>query len=397
MSRTLILGDPHFGKGLSIGRAGIGSALNSRIVDQIKILEWVLDQCHEYMIDTIIITGDVFEDPKPHPTLIKLFLTWLKKCEAQEITVHIIHGNHEILRTGQFTSSALDIFSEAELNNVFVYNCIDTIHLDGVSFTLLPFRDRRSFNVDTHDEAIESIRQKLVYEVASIPSENKKILVGHLAIAGSIFVGDEIDDASNELFCPKSIFEGYDCVWMGHIHRPQVLGEKPAFVAHVGSMDLSDYGETDHHKMVVVVDSNDQNTFFELCIPSRPLHNFSISVPLETVDTTQFVIDALAKDTSVLRNAIVRIAIQLVGSDLRSVDRKIIEKHLHERGAFHISSFSETRKLELIRKKADNISQSMTESAAIKGWSEKFVEDSMRNDFVALAEEIRKELQSEEK
>jgi DNA repair exonuclease SbcCD nuclease subunit len=397
MAKALILGDPHLGKGLAIGRAGLGSALNSRVIDQITLLNWVHDQCIELMIDTIIVTGDVFEEPKPHPTLIKIFLAWLKKCEASDITVHIIRGNHDILRTGQFTSSALDIFAEAELNNVFIYNTIDTVHLDGVSFTFLPFRDRRSFNLDTHDEAIQAIRQSLVFEAASIPAESKKILVGHLTIAGAIYVGDEIDDASNELFCPKTVFSDYDFVWMGHIHRPQVLSEGTPFLSHVGSMDISDFGETDHIKNLIAVDSDALDTFYTIPIPTRPLSDISISVPMGTRDTTEYVLDFLNTLQANLRNAIVRVSIQLAGPDLRSVDRKVIDADLHDRGVFHICSFSETRKLELIRKKADNISQSMTESAAIKGWSEKFVDDSLRNDFCALAEDIRKELQSEEK
>ena len=40
-------------------------------------------------------------------------------------------------------------------------------------------------------------------------------MVGHLAIEGSLFVGDEVDDVANELFCELAMFEGYDCVWIG--------------------------------------------------------------------------------------------------------------------------------------------------------------------------------------
>lgn len=395
MSKTLILGDPHIGKGLSIGRTGIGSGLNSRVIDQIQLLDWVLDRCVDRMIDMIIITGDVFEEPKPHPTLIKLFLLWLKKCEAHDIDVHIIHGNHDILRSGQFTSSALDIFAEAELDNVAVYSQINTIHMDGVSFTLLPFRDRRSFNVDTHDEAIRAIHSKLVYEASSIPQGNKKILVGHLTIAGAIYVGDEIDDSSNELFCPKEMFSMYDYVWMGHIHRPQVMSVELPYIAHVGSMDLSDFGETDHTKVLILVDSDAPNTFTQIPIPTRPLQDFSVDVPVGTVDTTQFVIDTM-QNVGLIRNTILRISVRLAGSDLHSVDRKAIEEFAYKNAVYHICSFSETRKLELIRKKA-NINQSMTESDAIRGWSEKFVDEPLRDSFCALAEDIRKELQSEEK
>src|SRR5258706_233763 len=113
MSRHIILGDVHIGKSLQIGKVGIGSALNSRISDQLNLLRWTLDQAILYQAESIKITGDIFEDPKPHPTLIKLFLDWLKTCRDESISVDIIQGNHDIIRSGQFIQSALDIIAEA--------------------------------------------------------------------------------------------------------------------------------------------------------------------------------------------------------------------------------------------------------------------------------------------
>ena len=42
MSRTLIVGDLHIGKGFSMGRPGIGTTLNSRGADQYYLLEWII-------------------------------------------------------------------------------------------------------------------------------------------------------------------------------------------------------------------------------------------------------------------------------------------------------------------------------------------------------------------
>ncbi len=48
MSTAIILGDPHVGKGTNIGKSGIGSSLNSRIVDQLNLLDWTLDRALEH-------------------------------------------------------------------------------------------------------------------------------------------------------------------------------------------------------------------------------------------------------------------------------------------------------------------------------------------------------------
>src|SRR5258706_9208661 len=124
---VLILGDPHIGKNTGVGRVGIGSALNSRIVDQFDLLDWTLERAIEHHTDHIIITGDIFDEPKPTPVLITLFIGWLKKCQIHDIAVHIIVGNHDILRSGAVYSSPLDIISEVEFNKIHVYNNINTI------------------------------------------------------------------------------------------------------------------------------------------------------------------------------------------------------------------------------------------------------------------------------
>src|SRR6185436_19297589 len=253
MSNIIILGDPHLGKSLSQGRVGIGSNLNSRIVDQLNLLDWTLDQAIDLSIDHIVITGDIFEDPRPPPSLITLFISWLKKCQANSVHVHLILGNHDILRSGFIYSSPLDIISEVELENVDVYKNINTITIDTTAITLMPFRDRKALGASTNSIALSLLKEYLVYELASMPITYKKVLIGHLAIEGSIPIGDEIDDISNELFCPLDMFNGYDYVWMGHVHKPQIMKKQKPYIAHIGSMDISNFAEIDHSKHIIIL------------------------------------------------------------------------------------------------------------------------------------------------
>src|SRR5579863_6576450 len=127
MTTAIILGDVHLGKGTNIGKFGVGATLNSRIVDQLNLLDWTLDKAVEHHAEHIIITGDVFEEPKPHPSLIAMFVSWLKKCQVYDISVHIIVGNHDILRNGFSYTSPLDIITEADLDKIHIYKDINTI------------------------------------------------------------------------------------------------------------------------------------------------------------------------------------------------------------------------------------------------------------------------------
>jgi DNA repair exonuclease SbcCD nuclease subunit len=387
---ALILGDPHIGKGQNVGKIGLGANLNSRIVDQFNLLDWTLDQAIEKEVDNIIITGDVFEDPKPHPSLIAMFIAWLKKCQAHYIHVHILMGNHDMLRAGSVFTSSLDIISEMDLDYISVYKHINTIIIGTSAFTFLPFRDRKSFSVSSNEDALNLIRDNLIYELSSIPSTYKKILVGHLAIEGSIPVGDEIDDIANELYCPVNMFVGYDYVWMGHVHKPQIMNKHNPHIAHIGSMDVSNFGETDQSKHIVIIDceaSNDNYTIEYL--PTRPLKKLTVTVPKDTEDPTAYVIEEIKKTEKDFSQAIVRVEISLASPELKSVNKGQIESFLTEQGTFNITGISETKKIALIKKDAAvAIDTKMDAPTAMKIYADKYVDADMRTDYIELSMEI---------
>ena len=397
--QVLILGDVHLGKGVSIGKVGAGINLNSRVADQLNLLDWTLDRALEHNVDHIIITGDIFEDPKPHPSLIAMFLAWLKKCQAYGVHVHIILGNHDTLRSGNNLTSSLDIISEVDIEGVNVYKNVNTIMIGSSAFTLMPFRDRKSFGTSSNTEALSLLQDILIYELASIPVTYKKILVGHLAIEGSIPVGDEIDDMSNELFCPVTMFNGYEYVWMGHVHKPQVMKKKNPYIAHIGSMDISNFGETDHKKHIVIVDCESRTSnFITEYLPTRSLRKITVSVPADTTDSTNYVLDFIKNEKLDLNKAIVRLEVSLASPELKSINKSTIESFLTQQGVFNIAGISESKKVALIKKDDSNtISTKMDVSSAIKTYSQNYVESKLRDEFVELAMDIYNEYKAEAK
>jgi exonuclease SbcD len=388
------LGDIHLGANSVIGRTNVGSAFNSRVVDQSNLLDWVLEQAIDNHISHLILTGDVFDDPKPHPALITLFISWIRKCQLNKIALHIIMGNHDILRTGRFYTSPLDIISECELSNVFVYQTIDTFMLDNSSITFVPFRDRKSFEVDSNAIALELLKNDIAYELASIPITHNKLLVGHLAIEGSIPVGDEIDDLANEIFCPFDMFSGYDYVWMGHVHKYQVMNKKP-YIAHIGSMDLSNFGETDQKKYLILIDTENNISINQIEIPVRPLRKFSIVIPKNTSDPTAYVLQELSPYK--MDKAIVKVDIQMEAPDLLDVNRETVEKFLRTKYVFGIANISQSRKMDQIKSEEATkaISATLDVSSAIKLYAETYLEEAKKQGFISLASQIYNQFLSE--
>lgn len=402
--KFIILGDVHCGKGTGIGRPASGqTGINSRIQDQLDLLYWVLKQAIENAVKAIIITGDVYEDPRPHPAFINYFMTWLKQCEKDGVEVHIIAGNHDIIRTGSYTISALDIVSSVEMLGAKVYKNVDTINFDGVSVTLVPYRDRRMYEVETTEEALEILKGEYMPELSKIPEGNKRVLVGHLALEGSIRIGDEIDDELNEIFCPSEAFKDWEYTWMGHVHNPQIMHEytkkEPYYVAHVGSMERSDFSKHEMlgRKLIVLFDSDKSGPgiYEEIDLPNRNIHKLEISVP-KRKDTTEFVIDYIDifnKENS-LKDAIIKLEVKLA-ADVSNVDRSKITEHLYENiKAHYICYFSESRMVENVVIDSDSlIDNSMTPETSINAfWNNvEDIDESDREECRALSLCINKE------
>jgi DNA repair exonuclease SbcCD nuclease subunit len=391
-NKTLILGDPHLGAQSVSGKPVIGNQLNSRVIDQFKILDFVFNYTVDNDIDTIIITGDLFDVPTPSSSIIVLLIEWLRKCSDTGISVHILLGNHDLLRSGQHQISALDIIVASEIENIFIHKTINTIHMSGVSYTMLPYRDRRSFNVSTHDEAIDILKSKLPYELTEIDRNNLRVCIGHLALEGSIPALNEIDDTINELFCPIDMFKDYDYTFFGHIHKFQELSKNP-FVAHIGSADVSNFGESGQDKFIVIIDPEKSPYHTYVRIPTRQLNQISISVPENIIDATHYVLQELKDNKQDLAKSIVKLNITLDSSDVLNVDRGIIEKYLNDLGVFHVSRINEERRVATIKKNTldNSIDNTINETTAIMLYAEENVQQDIRDDFITLANEIVKE------
>lgn len=343
-SKTIIIGDCHIGAGTSIGRS-LGNSLNSRIIDQFNILDWILSTALEREVSRFVFTGDLFEEMKPDHNIVVKFIDWLKDCSINGVECHIIAGNHDLKRVGSKYSSVLDIIEAADIENVWIYNHIYTLESEGANFTFLPFRDRRSLSASSCLEGINKIEELIQFE-SSFDNSVKKILVGHVAIEKSFYT-DEVDDISNELMFPLSSFEGFDYVWMGHVHNPQIMQKKP-LIEHVGSMDLSDFGETKHVKNLILYDSK-TDTIERIPIPSRPLRRIRLEIS-DDKDPTESVINEILKTNKdyPFENSIVKFEIKITNPDSNQIDRKKILDVLSELKISHVASFSESRAMVIV-------------------------------------------------
>jgi len=394
----LIVGDVHLGASLSLGKPGLGNVLNSRVVDQVKLLDWVADTAIEKGTDNIILTGDICEDVRPEYILIELLVGFFKKCDSYNIDVHIVGGNHDLQRTGNKYTSYLDLISSFELPNVHIYKNMATIFIGDTGYTFMPFRDMRSLECETSQEGLDKLSAMLKYELVSIPLNFNKVIVGHLAIEDSIYLGGEIDETANELMCPVSMFEGYDFVFMGHVHFPQEMNAEDPYVAHVGSLDTSDWGEINHSKVVIKFDADKHSKFEEIIVPTRPMRSILINVPAN-VDATTYVLKQIkaVHKTKSLKRAIVKVEIKLLDENSDGVDKSDIKNETYNLGAFHTILYESKTIAPIIPTTQTVESSDISTKEAVKVWvdGENFESDKEKLDLTNAFNDLILELEIE--
>ena len=114
---------------------------------------------------------------------------------------------------------------------------------------------------------------------------------------------------NNELLVPLEYFKDYNYTWMGHVHKPQVMQESP-YIAHVGSMDISGFGEVSDQKELILFENNSFKTVY---LPNRQFRHIILQVPEDVEDINKYIKDYLKEadlDGCILRLELVNLMIE---------------------------------------------------------------------------------------
>jgi DNA repair exonuclease SbcCD nuclease subunit len=398
--KYLILGDVHLGKSTGIGKPATGKGLNSRNQDKMDLLRDVQRMAATNAAH-IIITGDIYDEPRPHPELINEFMGWMVECETFGIQVHIIAGNHDIIRSGSHVTSAVELVNICNMKGVFFTDVTVLWDYRFTRLVLAPYRDKRMYEVDTNEEALECLVKEIREAIAEDSAGDRDIkhtaLVGHFSLKGALNITDEITDSLNEIFVPPEALSAFaDTIIMGHIHHPQEV--KGAY--HVGSMDRTDFSvaETDIEKRVLFLEDGKVTS---VPLSTRNLRQIDVDIP-PGKDSTDFAINTICLYDKALpvKDAIVRLNITLAGEQVPNVDRPKVEDYIYTNlGAHHICQFSESRNIcsiEIDQDKLLDNSMDVMETVEQFAETQDFEDDDHKARFMNAARECHDEYQEKQ-
>ena len=255
----------------------IGKRVNefSMIDDQKYILNQILEIIDKEKPDAVIIAGDVYDKQVPSIEALELLDSFISDISKRKTTTFIISGNHDSAERLAFGSSLMAMgkiyISPVYNGKISKYTLKDDF--GSANFYLLPFVKPSHVKRFFPDEKIESYTDaiKVVVDNLKLDTSEINILIAHQFVTGASRTESEEISVGGLDNVDASVFEDFDYVALGHIHRPQKIGTER--IRYCGTPLKYSFSEVNDTKSVSIIEINSKEDFNLRMIPLIPKRN----------------------------------------------------------------------------------------------------------------------------
>lgn len=275
-------------KVLHVSDLHIGKRVNgmSMLDDQRYILRQILDIAEEHQVSVLLIAGDIYDKASPSAEAVTVFDAFLTDAVAAGLRVLAIPGNHDSAERIAYAQGLLEKQGVC-LPPVYAGE-VERVELEDehgpVKFWLLPFLkpgDVRRFFPDEEIGDDYSAALRAVLGACDIDQEKRNVVLSHQLVTAYGTAPDRADDEiklGGMDNVDVSVYDAFDYVALGHVHRPQRVGRDT--VRYSGSPLKYSFSEARYGKSVALVELGEKKpgddvgecVSFEL-IPLVPLHD----------------------------------------------------------------------------------------------------------------------------
>lgn len=271
---------------LHISDLHIGKVVNdfSMLEDQRFILEQITGIAKANRAEAVVIAGDIYDRAIPSGEAVMLFDQFLTELSAWGIQVLLVSGNHDSPERISFGKQLLGRqgvhvagVQEEELEIVeFREPEPGSVRKEIVTqFVLLPFLKPAWMDAATCGEAVEKALKGYWEKEKRVGKRKKnRVLVTHFFVTDS-GKEPELSDSETTVHVggldnvDASVFAGFDYTALGHIHKPQQIGEYPVWYA--GSPLKYSFGEAKQEKCALLVEMGQGRLKGVQAVPLHPL------------------------------------------------------------------------------------------------------------------------------
>jgi exonuclease SbcD len=253
----------------------IGKIVNdfSMLEDQKFILSQIKELAVKHQVEGILIAGDIYDRAIPPAEAVAVFDNFVTGLSEQGILVFMVSGNHdspERIGFGEELFSRAGVYIAGVLKEELKVGKIKQDY-GQLQVLLLPFVKPGQVGARITEEAVEKLLarywEKESEEEAKRKAQKEKEAEVRRILVTHYFVTDgekepELSDSESTVHVggldnvDVSLFEGFDYVALGHIHKPQRIGMHPVWYA--GAPLKYSFGETMQTKQALLVDINEK-------------------------------------------------------------------------------------------------------------------------------------------
>ena len=228
--------------------------------DQDYVLAQLVALVAEVRPAAVLIAGDLYDRAVPPTEAVELLGHVLTEIvDRQGVPVVAIAGNHDSAARLGFAASLLrerGLHLVGELPQAASPVVLRDDH-GPVHVHALPYADAAQARYAYGDETIHDQQAVAVAGVAralaATPPGERRVAVAHAFVAGSLESESERPlSVGGATQVPAAVYDGFDYVALGHLHRPQKCGRET--VRYAGSLLKYSFAEHGHDKSVSVVE-----------------------------------------------------------------------------------------------------------------------------------------------
>ncbi len=285
----------------------------SQLAEQTLFLNWIENYIIDEKIDLLLISGDVFDTGSPSNQSLAMYYNFLVKLQKTSCkNIIITGGNHDSPGTLNAPKELLNALSikvvgkatENSADEVFEIN----INNEKVIIGAVPYlRDgdiRRAVAGESFDDLTDKYKKALINHYQEIAIECEKINTNNAPVIamGHLFAtGGSVSDSEQNIYVGTLGHIGaedfptyFDYVALGHLHRPQIVGENDK-IRYSGSPNILSFSELNYDKKIIVleVSANKITNIEDVIIPNfREFYKLKGSME-----------DCIAKFSSIISNS----------------------------------------------------------------------------------------------
>lgn len=265
--KLLHLADLHIGKTL----CGY-----SMLEDQKYVFSQIYEIIKQHHIDGVMLCGDIYDKSIPSVEAVSLFDSFLGEMKNLKVKVFIIPGNHDSKGRLSFCRGLL------HESQVYIAENPEKITIEDdygcVNIYMIPFDRPATMAAYVGEDSIKTYNDGVSAIIKHLnPDYTKRnvMMTHHFVVAGS--QQPELSDSENLIsvggieVVDASLFNQFDYVALGHIHKSQAMGKD--YIRYAGSILKYSFSEALSEKTVPVIELKEKGkTNIEL-IPLKPLHD----------------------------------------------------------------------------------------------------------------------------